>query len=620
MDVAARSLTSVTELPGPEPGPESGLARLLWTFGPAIFSVIGVGNVLVFLAIGTDRRLQNKTNFSLFSLAIADLLVCVFVMPLWMVTHGRYGAGYVGYKICFTYVYADVFLCTASIVHMSMISLDRYVGLSRPFMKSRKSWKAIVVQIASIWLLTTVITSPLAILAYLDEANVFDDEAQACGVFNRGFMLYGSLISFVPSLFLSVFTYVQTCKILNDKASLSSQNGHDYFANGLRRSRPPTRKNTHGSRYSYNGVAVHKASSFSYTSLGTPHALSRKPTCVSAFSAGQLESALREESKKPSPLRAKIDRLRDRTSSVLTIISAKMGRKGSVHSRGSEKLASERKATRVLAVVFCTFLVCWCPFFANNIIYAVCAERCAIPEFVSTLFLWLGYVSSTMNPLIYTLFNRRWRVAFRRILLGQCLRKDPRSMNYSRNQTFVPPETYTWSNFDRPLAAKENGVASRTEVFRRENSVDSSRGSGGPARRLQRHPTLAYRQNSESSGMGDHPRRPPRHVSLAEAQKPSVSSDKPLLAPSDEDESAEERGPATKRAAERGPATKSPEKTGPVKSTLEERGPTTTAEETFPKPSVLPRSVSGLPSRPPTTVPKSRSSDDRLGLQKETFL
>ncbi|KAK0403988.1 hypothetical protein QR680_017226 [Steinernema hermaphroditum] len=600
----------------PEAG--SGFSRVLWTFGPAVLSVIGVGNVLVFLAIGTDRRLQNKTNFSLFSLAIADLLVCVLVMPLWMVTHGRYGAGYVSYRLCFTYVYADVFLCTASIVHMSMISLDRYVGLSRPFMKSRKSRKAIGVQIVSIWLLTSVITSPLAILAYNDESNVFDREHQTCGVFNRGFMLYGSLFSFVPSLFLSVFTYVQTLKILNDKASLSSHNGHDHFNNGLRRSRPPTRKNTHGSR---NGTAVHKASSFSYTSLGTPNAVSRKPTCASALSAGHVETVLREEApKKPSPFRAKIDRLRDRTSSMLTIISSKMGRKSSMHST-SEKIANERKATRVLAVVFCTFLVCWCPFFTYNIIYAVCAERCAIPEFMSTLFLWLGYISSTMNPLIYTIFNRRWRLAFRRILLGQCFRRDPRSLNYSRNQTFVPAETHTWSNFDRPLAAKENGGASTMvawgvepfrEPFRRENSVDSS-GRGNSVRRLQRHPTrLSYRQNSESSGVGslEQPWRPLRSdkVSLPETQKPSVSSDKPLLALSDEDD------------------TESFHSAADEKLLLEEEN------TDFPRASEMRRSATGLPPPPAASLPKSRSSDDfgsddqlrseelRSMLQKETFL
>ncbi len=40
------------------------------------------GNILVCVAISTDKRLQNVTNYFLLSLACADLLVCVLPMPL----------------------------------------------------------------------------------------------------------------------------------------------------------------------------------------------------------------------------------------------------------------------------------------------------------------------------------------------------------------------------------------------------------------------------------------------------------------------------------------------------------------------------------------------------------
>lgn len=48
-----------------------------------IFVVAGaVGSLLVCFAVLLDRRLQNVTNYFLFSLAIADLLVSLVVMPL----------------------------------------------------------------------------------------------------------------------------------------------------------------------------------------------------------------------------------------------------------------------------------------------------------------------------------------------------------------------------------------------------------------------------------------------------------------------------------------------------------------------------------------------------------
>lgn len=55
-----------------------------WSFLFAVVFIIGggLGNILVCLAIAWERRLQNVTNYFLLSLAVADLLVSLFVMPL----------------------------------------------------------------------------------------------------------------------------------------------------------------------------------------------------------------------------------------------------------------------------------------------------------------------------------------------------------------------------------------------------------------------------------------------------------------------------------------------------------------------------------------------------------
>ena len=52
------------------------------------------GNLLVCLAVCSDRRLQNMTNYFLMSLAIADFLVSIIVMPFGMVVE-IYG----GYRV-----------------------------------------------------------------------------------------------------------------------------------------------------------------------------------------------------------------------------------------------------------------------------------------------------------------------------------------------------------------------------------------------------------------------------------------------------------------------------------------------------------------------------------------
>jgi 5-hydroxytryptamine receptor 2 len=74
-------------------------------------------------------------------------------------------------------------------------------------------------------------------------------------------------------------------------------------------------------------------------------------------------------------------------------------------------VATEQKASKVLGVVFFTFVLCWAPFFILNILFAACPS-CSVPPHIVDVCLWLGYVSSTINPIIYTIFNKTFRAAF----------------------------------------------------------------------------------------------------------------------------------------------------------------------------------------------------------------
>ncbi|XP_054081363.1 5-hydroxytryptamine receptor 2B-like [Zeugodacus cucurbitae] len=91
------------------------------------------------------------------------------------------------------------------------------------------------------------------------------------------------------------------------------------------------------------------------------------------------------------------------------------------NSLSANAVATEQKATKVLGLVFFTFVLCWSPFFILNIIFAAC-PTCQVPEHVVDTCLWLGYVSSTINPIIYTIFNRIFRAAFIRLLKCNCER------------------------------------------------------------------------------------------------------------------------------------------------------------------------------------------------------
>ncbi|XP_040151798.1 5-hydroxytryptamine receptor-like [Anopheles arabiensis] len=88
----------------------------------------------------------------------------------------------------------------------------------------------------------------------------------------------------------------------------------------------------------------------------------------------------------------------------------------------------ERKAAKTLAIITGAFVVCWLPFFLTALLLPLC-ESCSINDTVASLFLWLGYFNSTLNPVIYTIFSPEFRQAFKRILFGT-----HRSANYRRGK------------------------------------------------------------------------------------------------------------------------------------------------------------------------------------------
>lgn len=92
-----------------------------------------------------------------------------------------------------------------------------------------------------------------------------------------------------------------------------------------------------------------------------------------------------------------------------------------LENRQKISLSKERRAARTMAIVMGAFVLCWLPFFLMYVIFPFC-ESCRknTDRRVKNFIVWLGYVNSALNPVIYTIFNIDFRRAFKSLLQGNC--------------------------------------------------------------------------------------------------------------------------------------------------------------------------------------------------------
>ncbi|XP_037583676.1 5-hydroxytryptamine receptor 7 [Cebus imitator] len=88
------------------------------------------GNCLVVISVCFVKKLRQPSNYLIVSLALADLSVAVAVMPFVSVTDLIGGKWIFGHFFCNVFIAMDVMCCTASIMTLCVISIDRLADWS----------------------------------------------------------------------------------------------------------------------------------------------------------------------------------------------------------------------------------------------------------------------------------------------------------------------------------------------------------------------------------------------------------------------------------------------------------------------------------------------------------
>uniref|UniRef100_A0A3Q3MH48 G-protein coupled receptors family 1 profile domain-containing protein n=1 Tax=Mastacembelus armatus TaxID=205130 RepID=A0A3Q3MH48_9TELE len=358
-------------------------------FGILLIVIIAAGNVLVCLSVYLEKALKTTTNYFIVSLAFADLMLAVLVLPLFVYAEFQGGVWSLDMMMCDGLMTMDVMLCTASIFNLCAISVDRFIAVSIPLNYNRKhvDYRQLIL-LSATWLLALAVASPVI----FGINNVPNRDPSECKLEDNNYVVYSSVCSFFIPCPIMVLLYFGVFRGL--------QHWEEARKAKLRSSIEACRKLQH--------AAVATALPPLAGTIPGPLPMPLPRIIERDLAQSRLDDTdddIQQEIPYPRQYRE---------NSVPTVIFSQQQQK-----KRAKINTRERKAMRVLPVVVGCFLFCWTPFFVVHTMRAVCLT-CNIPPPLMSTVTWLGYVNSALNPIIYTVFNTEFKKFFKKCFRSCC--------------------------------------------------------------------------------------------------------------------------------------------------------------------------------------------------------
>ncbi|XP_026231576.1 dopamine receptor D2a [Anabas testudineus] len=421
--------------------------------------IIVFGNVLVCMAVSREKALQTTTNYLIVSLAVADLLVATLVMP-WVVYLEVVGEWRFSKIHCDIFVTLDVMMCTASILNLCAISIDRYTAVAMPMLYNTRysSRRRVTVMISVVWVLSFAISCPL--LFGLNNTATRDESL--CVIANPAFVVYSSIVSFYVPFIITLLVYVQIYVVLRKRRKRVNTKPKQRICQAAEPDVATSLKDkcTHPEDVRLCTMIVKSNGNFpvnkkkvifikdvvnegedleldELNNSGSSQKEKQQRQCALGDTPATSHQLLVSKantsptSAPPTPpeegqkAEKNGDPAKEGLGDPVPIVAKAFQTQAlpngktqtSVKTMSKRKISQqkEKKATQMLAIVLGVFIICWLPFFITHILNTHCT-KCKVPAEVYNAFTWLGYVNSAVNPIIYTTFNVEFRKAFIKIL------------------------------------------------------------------------------------------------------------------------------------------------------------------------------------------------------------
>nr|XP_055042949.1 trace amine-associated receptor 4-like [Misgurnus anguillicaudatus] len=134
----------------------TGVKMAMYTFMLLMILTTVFGNLLIIISISHFKQLQSPTHLIVRSLAASDCLLGSLVMPYSMVRSVE-GCWFLGNVVCKVHSSLDMTFCISSLIHLSLISIERYMAICDPLRyKMRITNRTVTVFTTFTWLFSFV--------------------------------------------------------------------------------------------------------------------------------------------------------------------------------------------------------------------------------------------------------------------------------------------------------------------------------------------------------------------------------------------------------------------------------------------------------------------------------
>lgn len=232
-----------------------------------VFAVFGVlGNILVILSVLFHHHWRSVTHYFIANLAAADLLLSSAVLPF-SVTSEALGRWVFGRSFCSVWAALDVLCCTASILSLCVISIDRFLAVSYPLRyPAIATGRRGLTAVAALWGLSAVISvGPLFGWKEPDP----EDETVCRITEEPGYALFSALGSFyIPlAIILTMYCRVYTVAKRETKTFRRGSKGKGVETEGVMLRIHRGNAAQMGKQEDDEGIERHKRSTFSLQRL-----------------------------------------------------------------------------------------------------------------------------------------------------------------------------------------------------------------------------------------------------------------------------------------------------------------------------------------------------------------